>query len=278
MPDSQYAQSQGMQLLNRLVEELGPLFTIEQAQAAGAQLLLPPQRIRSLMSRLAAAGWIERIKQGAYAARSPLFGVTIHPYAVAAMLVDPVAISHWSALAHHGLTSQIPPMVQVSTPATVVTPEMRHGAAYRPRGRAVWRALDLEFEFIQVKPQRFFGFQDVWVSQWHRVALTDPERTVLDLFAAPQLFGSLQTGLETLELHLERLDLDKLVGYAVRYGVGAVAKRLGWALEALGVPERVVEPLRAYPVRAYSQLDPTRSDGGEPIARWHLRNNLQREG
>lgn len=36
-----------------------------------------------------------------------------------AALVEPMAISHWSALAHHGLTTQIPPMVQASTPRTI---------------------------------------------------------------------------------------------------------------------------------------------------------------
>lgn len=274
MAERGYAQSQGMLLLNRLVENVGPLFTMEQARAAAGELSLPPHRLRNVLSQLAEAGWIERIKQGAYAVRAPLFGAEIHPYAVATMLVAPLAISHWSALAHHGLTTQIPPMVQASTPAKVVTPEMRQGAAYRPRDRAVWRALNLEFEFIRVKPQRFFGFEEVWVSTWHRVAVTDPERTVLDLFATPQVFGSLQTGLETLEAQLNRLDLDKLAAYALRYEVGALIKRLGWALETLGAPERVIAPLQSYPVRAYSQLDPTGPPGGEPLARWQLRHNL----
>jgi len=50
--------------------------------------------------------------------------------------------------------------------------------------------LEWEFEFIRGLPDRFFGFQNIWVSQWHRVAITDPEHTVLDLFAMPQIFGS----------------------------------------------------------------------------------------
>lgn len=277
MTETGYAQTQGMLLLNQVVDEVGPLFTIAQARAAAQALALSPQRVRHVLSQLAEAGWIERIKQGVYATRAPLFSAVIHPYAVAAILVEPSAISHWSALAHHGLTTQIPPMVQASTPATVVTPEMRQGSAYRPRGRAVWRALGLEFEFIHVQSHRFFGFEQIWVSQWHRITITDLERTVLDLFAAPQVFGSLQTGLETLEAHLQRLDVDKLVNYALRYNVGAVIKRLGWALETCGAPEDAIAPLQAYPLRAYSQLDPTGPSGGQPIARWRLRNNLQVE-
>jgi predicted transcriptional regulator of viral defense system len=279
MAENGYAQSQGMTLLNRVVEQVGPLFTIEEAQAVAAELELTPQRVRALLSQLAQADWIERLKRGTYAVTTPIFDATLHPYAVAATLVSPLAISHWSALAHHGFTTQIPPMVQASTTATVVTPEMRQGAAYRPRGRAAWRALGFEFEFIQVQEKHFFGFQEEWVSRWHRVAITDPERTVLDLFAAPQVFGSLQTGLETLDAQLQSaiapLDVDKLTEYALRYGVGAVIKRLGWALESLGAPESAIAPLEAYPLHAYSQLDPTGPPGGAPITRWQLRNNLQ---
>ena len=277
MDKAGYAQSQGMILLNRVVETVGPLFTVEQVKSTASGLDLTSQRINGLLSQLAQAGWIERVKQGTYAARAPLFGTAIHPYAVAAALVSPLAISHWSALAHHGLTTQIPPMVQASTTAVVVTPEMRQGAAYRPRGRAAWRALGLEFEFIRVRPSRFFGFQDEWVSQWNRVQITDPERTMLDLFATPQVFGSLQTGLETLEAYWDQLDLDKLVAYALRYAVGATIKRLGWALETLGAPESTIAPLRAYPVRAWAQLDPIGPAGGTPVAGWRLRNNLYSE-
>jgi len=277
MAETGYAQSQGMTLLNRVVEEVGPLFTIKEARAAAAALDLTPQRVRALLSQLAQAGWIKRLKRGTYAVTTPVFNAALHPYAVAAALISPLAISHWSALAHHGFTTQIPPMVQASTTATVITPEMRQGAAYRPRGRAVWRALGLEFEFIHVEDKRFFGFQEEWVSQWRRVAITDPERTLLDLFAAPQVFGSLQMGLETLEAQLHRLDADKLAAYALRYEVGAVIKRLGWALETFGAPESAVAPLQAYPLQTYSQLDPTGPPGGTPITRWQLRNNLQPE-
>lgn len=283
MDEAGYAQSQGMILLNRVVETIGPLFTVEQVKAVRMRSStasgqeLSSQRINSLLSQLAQAGWIERIKRGTYAVRTPLFGTDIHPYAVAAALVSPLAISHWSALAHHGLTTQIPPMVQASTTSVVVTPEMRQGEAYRPRGRAAWRALGLEFEFIHVHPRRFFGFQEEWVSQWHRVQITDPERTVLDLFVAPQVFGSLQAGLETLEAHWEQLDLDQLVAYALRYGAGASTKRLGWALEMLGAPESTVAPLRAFPVSAWAQLDPTGPSGGTPVSAWQLRNNLYSE-
>lgn len=276
MTEAQYAQTQGILLLQKVVSAVGPIFTIGEAQAQAEVLGIAPARVRWILSRLAHGSTlgVARLKRGVYAVQSPLLGAELHPYAIASVLTGPMAVSHWSALAHHGLTTQIPPMVQASTLRGVVTPEMREGQAYRPRGRATWRVLGLEFEFIVVGEKRIFGFQQEWVSQWHRVAITDPERTVLDMVASPRMFGTLATGLEVLEAHLSRLDLDKLVGYALRYDVGAVVKRLGWMLEALGVPESTTGPLHAYPVRSYYSLDPTRPPGGTPVPRWRVRNNL----
>jgi predicted transcriptional regulator of viral defense system len=278
MTEAQYAQTQGLLMLQQIVTAVGPIIAITEARAQAEALGIGATRVPWFLSQLAAGGWITRLKRGVYAAQSPLFSAELHPFAIASALVGPIAISHWSALAHHGLTPQIPPMVQASTPRGVVTPEMREGRAYRPRGHATWRALGLEFEFIAVGEKRFFGFQQEWVSQWHRVAITDPERTTLDMVASPRLFGTLGTGMETLETHVGRLDLDRLVGYALRYNVGAVIKRLGWMLEAVGVPASVTEPLRAYPVRTYYSLDPTRPPGGIPVQRWHVRNNLPQGG
>jgi predicted transcriptional regulator of viral defense system len=278
MAEPQYAQTQGVLLLQRIVTAVGPIFAIAEAQVQAEALGIGAARVPWLMSQLAAGGWIARLKRGVYAVQSPVLSAEIHPFAIAAALAGPMAISHWSALAHHGLTTQIPPMVQASTPRGVVTPEMREGQAYRPRGRATWRVLQLEFEFLTVGEKHFFGLQQEWVSPWHRVAITDLERTVLDMVASPRVFGTLGAGMETLEAYLGRLDLDRLVGHALRYDVGAVIKRLGWMLEALRVPASVTDPLRAYPVRTYYSLDPTRPPGGTSIPRWHVRNNLPQEG
>jgi len=278
MAEPQYSQTQGVLLLQRIVSAVGPIFTIAEARAQAEALGIGAARVPWLLSQLAAGSWAARLKRGVYAVQSPLLSTELHPFAIAATLAGPMAISHWSALAHHGLTTQIPPMIQASAPRGVVTPEMREGKAYRPRGHATWRVLGLEFEFITVGEKRFFGFQQEWVSQWHRVAITDPERTVLDMVASPRLFGTLGAAMETLENHLDRLDLDRLVGHALRYDMGSVVKRLGWMLEALRVPASVIDPLRAFPVRTYYSLDPTRPPGGVAIARWHVRNNLLQEG
>jgi predicted transcriptional regulator of viral defense system len=82
------------------------------------------------------------------------------------------------------------------------------------------------------------------------VPITDRERTVLDGFAAPEVLGSFHEILAVIEEHLAELDLENLVGYALRYGRDAVIKRLGYTLEQLDVPPSVLTPLRDAPIAA----------------------------
>jgi len=273
-PPAQYGRAQGVALLERLAAETGPIFATEDAIGAGAALGLARPAVNGLLAQLAQGPWLARLKRGVYVVQSPLLSTEIHPFALAAALVQPCAISHWSALAFHGMTTQIPTMIQASTPRAVITPEMRSGRAYRPRGRAVWRALDLEFEFITVQPAHFFGLQHEWLTQWQRAALTDRERTLLDVMAHPHVFGGMGASIELLEANWPAVDGDKLVSYALRYDVGAAIKRLGYCLECFGAPADLLLPLAEYPVAGYVPLDPAGPSGGETNSRWGIRANL----
>ncbi len=272
--ENNYARNQGLEILDRIIERHGPIFTNEDAYQACSDLPLEPIQIAKTLSKLAQSGWLARLKRGLYAIQSPLYPDEIHPFAIAQALVNPIAISHWSALAHHGFTTQIPPMIQASTPSKVVTPEMRSGEAYRPRGTAAWQVMNIEVEYIHVKEENFWGFTHEWVSSWHRVAITDPERTLFDLVARSDLFGGISMAIETISMNLERIDLPKLVQYAIRYDVGAYIKRLGWILESNGVGNDILEPLLVHETQNYHLLDPQGQDEGEPITRWRLKNNL----
>lgn len=269
-----YSSSRGIQLLERAVNEFGPIFTLDQISSLPDNQHLAPQRIRKLISRLAQSGWIEILKRGTYAVKSPLYSGDIPPFAIANALVQPMAISHWSALAYHGFSTQNPIMIQASTPVKVVTPEMRQGKAYRPRGRASWRAFDLEFEFIFVKKDRFWGFQKQWVNSWTQVDITDRERTILDLIARPELFGGIRAASEIVEGALAQIDVSRLVTYALRLDVGAVIKRLGWLLERMGVDANLLLPLHNYRVTGTVLLDPNQPRSENVALSWQINENL----
>jgi predicted transcriptional regulator of viral defense system len=257
-----YAQVNGLQLLENAIQQFGPIFSMEQ--------------VETLADQNAPRSRLEPLKRGMYALKSASPGMEIHPFAVAAALVQPCVISHWSALAQHGFTTQMPKMVQVSVPHKVVTPEMREGKSFRPRGRTVWRALGVEVEIIHIRPRACFGHQKIWVNSWNQVMITDPERTALDLVARPEVFGGLPAALEILEDILPRIDQQGLVRYGLEYQVGAVIKRLGWCLENLGVSGSLLAPLQKYPVRNVTVLDPHTPRSTVTNERWQINENLRR--
>jgi len=271
-----YARARGVLILEDAYRRFGPIFTIDQAGSVAGKDI-SRQQLRWYLSALILSGALVPLKRGIYALKNLPSGDEIHPFAVASTLVQPAAISHWSALAYHGFTTEIPKMVQVSVSRKVVTPEMRTGKAYQPRGRSVWTALGIEVEIIHIQPRAFFGHQKIWVGSWHQVNITDPERTALDLIARSDIFGGLPASLEILEEILPRINVQGLVRYGLDYRVGAVIKRLGWSLEKLGVEDRLVDPLKKVPVGNITLLDPRVPPSSVMNERWRVNENLRRE-
>jgi predicted transcriptional regulator of viral defense system len=138
------------------------------------------------------------------------------------------------------------------------------------RGRASWRAFGLEFEFIYVKKDWFWGFEKNWVNSWSQVNITDRERTVLDLIIRPELFGGIPAASEIMEGALPQTDLPRLVDYALRYDVGTVIKRLGWLLERMGADANLILPLMNYPVTGTILLDPNQPRSGKIDPSWQI--------
>jgi len=180
------------------------------------------------------------------------------------------AISHWSALHHHGLTEQAPRKVFVLTTTDTPIPQARgRKAGHRGGGCPVGQTV---YQFIRVKPERFFGTEKVWVGD-ARVTVTDPERTLLDGLMMPQHCGDFAEVLHAFEARGDRLDLKRIIGYALRLDAATV-KRLGWVLEHQGMDPARLEPLLAAPVQGYRTLDPTGPRKGPCNRRWMIQENL----
>lgn len=269
-----YAQPLGTRLLAALDSAGLDPFTTKQARGAGAGLGLSAAHTTTLLHELSAAGWITRLKKGIYAINDPITRLPrAHPFVIGTSFVAPSAVSHWSALQHWGLTEQIPLGVTISSPARTFPRADRH-----EDHAATWAVAGVRYQFVAITRSRFFGVADEWMDERYRAVLFDRERALLDAFQHFHVFGSLSVGLEILEGHLDDLDIERLVGYAERLGVRAVAKRLGWALQALGVPPRVLEPIRSLPARGDTLLDPGRPPRGHHNRDWHVIENLARDG
>jgi len=277
MDDSEafYSQTQGIKLLETAIQAFGPVFSVDDLKPIAIEQDLSIPHLRVLISSLAAAGWIDIIKRGTYVVKSPIFTGEISPFAIAAALIQPMAISHWSACSQHGFTTQNPTMIQASTPKKIVTPEMRTGKVESPRGRAIWHANNMQFEFIHVQAQRFWGFNKIWVNSWQQVNITDPERTALDLIARSDIFGGISAAIEIMESALNQIDLTILINYTIRYDMGSVIKRMGWILERLGIERTILEPLHDYRVPNTILLDPTHQPSPNKHDYWQIIENLK---
>jgi len=141
-------------------------------------------------------------------------------------------------------------------------------------GKHQWEVAGTRIEFITVHPDHFFGIEQVWVDQLFRIPITDPERTTLDLCISPRYFGGMHEVLGIVAEHWQRIDLSRLIDYAIRYRKIVIARRLGWALEMVGATSSHLEKILALPSSSYGLVDPTRPHTGPYDRRWKLRNNL----
>ncbi|MBI4735615.1 MAG: type IV toxin-antitoxin system AbiEi family antitoxin domain-containing protein [candidate division NC10 bacterium] len=259
-----------MELVRKLADAGHRIFTAEEARRIAPSVGLSPGYFRQALHHLARSGWIVRLRKGLYSLSGSVPGTSpLHEFEIAMALVEPAAISHWSALSHHGLTEQAPRRVFVLTTARSV-PRVRGAKAERTdAGYPVGETI---YQFVQVKPERFFGIEDVWVNE-SRIKITDPERTLLDGLMAPQYCGDFAEVLHAFEVRARALDLGRLINYARKLDA-ATGKRLGWILERQGVESTRLEPLHAVPVKGYRVLDPTGPRRGPCDARWMIQVNL----
>jgi predicted transcriptional regulator of viral defense system len=261
----------GIELVRLLAAEGDRVFSTDRARDLGPRVGLKDAYLWEALYHLRRNGWIVALRRGLYALSSTVPGVTpAHEFEIAMALVEPAAISHWSALHHHGLTEQAPRKVFVLTTTEVSVPRMRRVKARQDhRGFLVG---DTTYQFVQVKPERFFGTDKVWIGE-ARITITDPERTLLDGLAMPQYCGDFAEVLHAFEVRGADLDLQRIIEYACKLDA-ATAKRLGWVLEHQGVDLSKLERLAALPIKGYRKLDPTGPRKGPTNARWMIQVNL----
>lgn len=261
----------GIELVRRLASEGDRIFTSARARELAPTVGLSEGYLRQALHHLAKSGWVVRLRKGLYALSSTVPGVTpAHEFEIAMALVRPAAISHWSALHHHGLTEQVPRNVFVLTTTEASVPRMRE--AKTGADRQGFLAGDTTYRFIQVRPERYFGVDKVWIGE-ARVTMTDPERTLVDGLTMPEYMGDFAEVLHAFEVRGADLNLPRIIDYAHRLDAATV-KRLGWVLERLGVSLEKLEPLAALPIKGYRKLDPTGPRRGPCNKRWMVQENL----
>lgn len=261
----------GIELVRLLAAGGDRIFSTDRARELAPRVGLKGAYLWESLYHLRRNGWIVSLRRGLYALSSTVPGVTpAHEFEIAMALVEPAAISHWSALHHHGLTEQAPRKVFVLTTTEASVPRARGTKARQARDG--FPVVGTSYQFVQVKPDRFFGTVKVWIGE-ARVTITDPERTLLDGLSMPQYCGDFAEVLHAFEVRGTDLNLQRIIQYALKLDA-ATAKRLGWVLEHQGVGPSKLEQLAALPVKGYRPLDPTGPRKGPTDTRWMIQENL----
>ena len=261
----------GIELVRILAYEGDRIFTTERARELAPRAGLSDGYVLEALHHLRRNNWIVPLRRGLYAVCWPVPGVAaVHEFEVAMALVQPAAVSHWSALNHHGLTEQIPREVFVLTTADTSVPRKRISeSADRRAGYPVSGTM---YRFVQVRPERYFGVERIWMGD-ARVWVTDLERTLLDGLAMPQHCGGFGEVIHAFGEAMDRLDVEKIVEYSQRLGL-AVTKRIGWVLERQGCEAPQLDKLAELPIKGHRKLDPTGPRNGAYNGRWMLQENL----
>ena len=221
--------------------------SITVAEAARILNVRRPQAAQ-MLSRWSEQGWVSRIKQGVYAPvpveAENADAAVVEPWLLAKVLFSPCYIGGWSAAEHWDLTEQ------VFHTTFVVTTKKVHKRKLNLKGA--------RFVVRTVLDKALFGTKREWIGD-QRVEVSDPTRTVLDLFNDPSLGGGIRSTLDIFESYMrsKHRDLRLLIEYGDKLQNSAVFKRLGFVLEQGYADER--ETIAACRMRirpGYSQLDP----------------------
>ena len=260
----------GVELVRKLAAEGDRIFSTDRARKLAPSVRLSEGYLRQTLHHLVRAGWLVRVRKGLYVISSTVPGTSpVHEFEIAMALVSPAAISHWSAMHYHGLTDQAPRRVFVLTTTDASVP--RRPSGNDERRKEGYHVGATRYQFIQTKPERYFGTEKAWVDE-ARVTITDPERTLIDGLSMPQYCGDFAEVLHAFRARGEQLDVERIVGYALQLDA-ATAKRLGWVLEELGFASEQLDALLAAPIKGYRRLDPTGPRRGSCNRRWMIQEN-----
>lgn len=249
-------------LLTGLYDRSQSTFTLADAQRITG---LSSHLASSLLHKAVRRGLVSRLKPGVFIIMPPELGSTAEyagdPYLTARRLAGnaPCFISHASAMEIHRMVTQPQLAVFASSPK-------------RLRSRTLYGT---EFRFIFIQPEHYFGTTKHWVTKQESVEISDLERTIIDGLRQPEYCGGVTEVAKGLWMRHQDMQVTKLVDYALRLGIGAVIRRLGYLLELYALaPEDELSRLRNALTATYVPLDPMLPKEGPHLRRWRLQLNI----
>ncbi|MBN1860859.1 MAG: hypothetical protein JW840_05295 [Candidatus Thermoplasmatota archaeon] len=207
---------------------------------------LPYARLH--VNRLKQRGLIHQLQRNVY---------TVHtdPLIIASRICWPSYISLWAALRYHNLTEQLPHTI------TIITTQKK--------SRREISLSNTKIIFEQIRPQWFFGFTKITISDFE-IFMAEPEKALIDALllkriSASEIYSILQT-------HSKELSTEHLIEYIQKTQNKALAKRFGWMLSSLGCQH--LAKLKQMTYETVIPLDHSRPLKGKKDSDWGVFINI----
>jgi predicted transcriptional regulator of viral defense system len=200
-----------------------------------------------LLSRWQRQGWLKRVGRGIYAP-IPLDALSTEqvlkdPWVLVPALFAPGYIGGWTAAEHWDLTEQLFRSIFVFT-----------ARSFRKKELTVQGT---SFTLAHISEDALFGTKTLWRGQ-ARVAIADKHRTIVDMLADPATGGGIRHVDQCLQNYLRdpEASAETLIGYAEKFGNGAVFKRLGFLVSQRPGHEALAQACREHLTQGNAKLDP----------------------
>ena len=227
---------------------------------AVAILSTPRENAYRILSRLHKKGWLVRIERSRYLVvpMEGQAGWAEHEFVYASQLIAPYYISYRSALAHWGLTEQLPHVVFIAT----------------TRRKRNLKFQGVRFRFVTVHPRKFFGHTEVALDATP-VRIATLEKALVDCLDQEQYSGGVPEVAKALLEAGERLDVARLIEHALRMCSHVLVRRLGYLLDLAGggQTEVLAQHIGAAGYTYLSRLFPRREFARS--AKWRLIINVE---
>ena len=133
-----------------------------------------------------------------------------------------------------------------------------------------------KIQFIYHTYSRFFGYEEMWVTNQEQAMVSDLEKTIVDAVSKPQLCGGIIAVGKAIYHSKERTDLQKLFYYLSRNGSHVAKKRYSFLSDFLNMKwtpdhERMLKESGS----SISLLDPEGPDQGTRNSRFSLKINSE---
>jgi predicted transcriptional regulator of viral defense system len=257
----QYLSPREREVIARLAYEKVSIITLEQF----SRYFRFPKRAREkILFRLNRQGILKKIKKGLYL-YSPLesgpAGSNINEFLVPSVFFPKgnYYIGYSTMYNYYGFTDQLFQVMYILN--TSLQREKAIGS--------------MRFKMIKISEKRMYGLGKIKIKNTE-VIVSDKERTLLDMFYFPEPVGGLKKTFEILNEQVKdkKVDVVRLIKYAVKFPNISTRKRIGFALEQVSLDEKELKPLlKSIKTTSLVPLFPSSSRRGKINRKWMVIEN-----